>query len=333
MTIRDIARECGVSVATVSRVINQKEKGVGIETRRRIEVYMEEQGYTPNEVARTLARQTGKIIGLLLPDITNPFNAEMAKGVEEQARKQGYTIILCDSNNEIEKEEQYLHMLSEYYGAGLIYNNFRYTDQKLLERFKIPCVLVDSDVVGAKESKLPLVRINNERAMEEMVAYLIDQGHRKIGVITGYEGSYASTGRLRGYENALKRHGIGVDERLIKRGDFRLNCGKKMVDALLKEEVDFTAICCFNDLMAIGVMERLEERDFSVPKDISVTGFDNTAYSRICYPRLTTVHQPTYEMGQWAAKKLIDLIEGKPQGQREMVLEHQLIKRKSVTKN
>ncbi|WP_105619264.1 LacI family DNA-binding transcriptional regulator [Vallitalea okinawensis] len=330
MTIRDIAKQCNVSVATVSRVLNNDPKGVGQHTREKVLKVIEATNYKPNAVARTLATKRARTIGLILPDVSNPFNSMMAKGVEEEASKYGYNTILCDSNNEKEKENAYLRILSENYVAGLIYNNFKSTDLSGLQDFigqSIPYILIDHDIETHEGASV--IKIDNAKAMYDLTRFVLSKGHKKIAAVTGYEDSYSSSQRLIGFKRAMNDVGVDVNAELIFTGDFRLKTGYELCGCIL-EKAKVTAIICFNDVMALGVLQKLKENGLKVPEDISVTGFDNIEFADFIDPPLTTVSQPIYDMGRRAAYQLIQKLEGQNKDIYKQEFQHQLMIRKSV---
>ena len=333
ITIKDIAEMANVSVATVSRVINNKSKGVGEDTRKRILEIVEQYQYQPSAVARGLVTKKSKIIGLIIPDITNPFYPRLAKGVEDEAHENGYNIILCDGNNSKEKETSYLDFLNEHYVSGIIYNNFHDISQTILNKIiksSLPLVFIDSkmDVPGCK-----CVYLDNQLAMYNLIQYLIDMGHTRIGFMTGPYDSYSTDERYKGYVKALADNQIPFDETLIIEGDYVLQEGYNAMGRLLERNTDMTVVACCNDLMAIGALEKLIEEDIKVPDEISLVGFDNIDMTRLVRPKLTTVAQPIYEMGREAAKMIISIIEGKSQKvQKNKVFKPTLIIRDSVKK-
>ncbi|PKM52017.1 MAG: LacI family transcriptional regulator [Firmicutes bacterium HGW-Firmicutes-7] len=333
VTITDIAKIANVSVATVSRVINNKSKGVSEQTRTRLLKLIEEYNFEPNAVARGLVTKKSKIIGLLIQDIANPFYPRLAKGVEEEANLRGYNIILCDGNNSEEKEVNYLDFLNKHYVAGIIYNNFNNIGDKILNIIvnnSIPLVFIDSkiDIPGIR-----CVYVENEKAIYELVSYLISIGHRKIGFITGPMDSYSTNERFKGYIKVLEDNQIPIDYDLIVEGDYTIPKGYETMGILLDRKTEMTVVVCCNDLMAIGAMEMLEERNIKVPDEMSIVGFDNIDMSRIVRPKLTTVSQPSYEMGRAAAKMLINIIENKSKkNDASVVFLPELVIRDSVKK-
>lgn len=333
VTIKDIAEKANVSVATVSRVVNNKSKGVGEETRKRILDLVREYNYQPSAVARGLVTKKSKIIGLIIPDLTNPFYPKMAKGIEDVAHENGYNIILCDGNNSKEKEAAYLDFLNEHYVCGIIYNNFHNISDVILDKIlktSLPLVFIDSkpDVKGCK-----CVYLDNQKAMYDLVEYLINNGHRRIGFMTGPLDSYSINERYKGYINALQDNNIPIDSDLVIQGDYVFKDGYDAMGDLLKKTSDITAVACCNDLMAIGALEKLEDMGIKVPDDISVAGFDNIDMTRLVRPRLTTVAQPIYDMGRQAASMIISIIEGKAKEvQDNVIFEPSLVIRDSIKK-
>lgn len=333
MTIKEIAEIANVSVATVSRVFNNKSKGVGDETRKRILDLIEQYNYQPSAVAKGLVTKKSNIIGLIIPDMTNPFYPRLAKGVEDEAHERGYHIILCDGNNSEEKEASYLDFLNEHYVTGIIYNNFNNISKKILNKIlnsSLPFVSIDSklEVPGCKS-----VYLDNQKAMYDLIQYLVDMGHKQIGFITGPADSYSTAERYKGYIKALEENKIVIDETLIVKGNYVLEEGYSAMEKLLERNVNITAVACCNDLMAIGAMEKLKNEGIKVPEDISLVGFDNIDMTRVVTPKLTTIAQPSYEMGKESARMIIDMIEGKSKENSDYkIFKSSLIIRESVKK-
>jgi len=333
VTIKDIATMANVSVATVSRVFNNKSKGVGDETRKRILALIEQYNYQPSAVAKGLVTKKSNIIGLIIPDMTNPFYPKLAKGVEDEAHEKGYHIILCDGNNSEEKEASYLDFLNEHYVTGIIYNNFNNISKNILNKIlnsSLPFVSIDSklDVTGCKN-----VYLDNQKAMYDLIQYLIDMGHRRIGFITGPLDSYSTNERYKGYVKVLEDNQIVIDETLIIKGNYVLQEGYSAMGKLIERNTNMTVVACCNDLMAIGAMEKLKDEGINVPEEISLVGFDNIDMTRVVTPKLTTIDQPSYEMGRESARMIIDMIEGKSKETPDYkIFKSSLIIRESVRK-
>ncbi|GKX29264.1 LacI family transcriptional regulator [Vallitalea longa] len=333
VTIKDIAEIANVSVATVSRVVNNKSKGVGEETRKRILELIDQYDFQPSAVARGLVTKKSKIIGLIIPDLTNPFYPKMTKGIEDVAHEHGYNIILCDGNNSKEKEAAYLDFLNEHYVCGIIYNNFHTISNTILNKImksSLPLVFIDSK---PETKRCKCVYLDNRKAMYELVEYLILNGHRKIAFITGPLDSYSTNERYKGYINALSDYDMPIDSDLIVQGDYIIKDGYNAVGKLFSQTKDFTVIACCNDLMAIGAMEKLEDMGIDVPEDISVVGFDDIDIASLVRPKLTTVAQPIHEMGREAANMIINIIEGRSNKiQDNIIFKPNLVIRDSVKK-
>lgn len=332
VTIKDIARKANVSITSVSRVLNNKAKGVSEETRNKILKIVEEENYIPNAVAKGLVTKKTNILGLIIPDITNPYYPEIAKGIEDTANERGYNIILCGTNSMEENEHKYIRILKEHYVAGIIYNSSHYVSEstfKELDATDIPYVFIEN--TPRKQDKMR-VYTDGEIGMEKLIDYLISMGHKKIAFLSGPEQSYTVKARLEGYKKALSKHGLAIYEDLIKYGESTRAGGYEMTKALLKEKAKFTAIACFNDLMAVGALQKLHEKGIGVPVDISVTGYDNVYVTKITTPKITTVEQPAYDMGCEAAKILIDNIENNKKPTKAISFEPKLKIRESVKK-
>lgn len=332
VTIKDIAQKANVSITTVSRVLNNKSKGVGEETRKKILDIVEEYNYVPNAVAKGLVTKKTNILGLIIPDITNPYYPEIAKGVEDTANEYGYNIILCGTNNQIEKENNYIRILKEHYVAGIIYNSsysVNETTMKQLSNTNVPFVLVEND---ADSKDIMRVYTDGEVGMEKLIDYLVEMGHKHIAYISGPKDSYTAAKRLKGYREALSSHGIEVEEHLIKYGQPTRSNGYDLTKELLRSKAKFTAIACFNDLMAVGALQKLRHKGIQVPLDVSVTGYDNVYVTKITTPKITTVEQPAYDMGCEAARMLIEKIENNKIPNSPIKFEPKLKIRESVRK-
>ena len=329
-TIKDVARLANVSITTVSRVINNKSEGVSEETRQRVLQVMENLNYQPNRVARGLVTRRTNTLGLILPDITNPFFPEIARAVEDTANKHGYNIILCNTDDRSDKEELYIRVLKSKCVDGIVFTSsttpvFRHVRQ--LRDYKMPFVLLDRYFY---DEQLPGVYTDGCQGMHEITRFVLEMGHREIAYIGGPSEAPNSMYRYAGFEQALKNFGLNLDKELIVEGNYKISGGREGVLELLSKGRDFTAVVCANDLMAIGAMEELKDAGFRIPEDISITGFDDIPMARYVEPKLTTVAQPCYQMGEMATELLIKLIEGKPVKNAVITLKPELIVRDSV---
>jgi len=328
-TIKDVARLAGVSVATVSRVINQKDS-VNPETTERVMKAVEQLQYEPNAVARGLAGKKMGIIALILPDILNPFFPALARGVEDVAHKKGLTVILGNSDDLGLKESCYIKVLKKKYVDGFIFasNTIREEDVEALKNDGIPIVLLDR---GLDNGTCPVIRCNNRYGAKLAVYHLIQQGCQRIAHIYGPQEFITARERLLGYEEAV-RGLMGYSPSLMVPGNFDIASGRQAVEQLLDRHLDIDGIFAGNDLMAIGALKALHERGIGVPEQIKVCGFDGIGLTEITEPELTTVAQPVYEMGQLAAQILFNEIESGIRENKLIELEVTLISRKSTQK-
>jgi len=295
VTIRDIAKLAGVSVATVSRVINESPK-VGEKTRERVKKIIERFGYRRNILARNLATRKTSTIGVLLSDITNPFYSEIVRGIEDEARKHGYIVIFGSTDNNPEVQKEYVNLFREQRVAGMIFASVSLDDPDVKRLFKedIPFVLVNRKV---ETIRTDFVVIDNVKGAYMATEHLIKLGHRRIGFIRGPLNYSTGIDRLKGYRSALQKYDIKEDPRLIKPGNFRQESGYVAFKEFLKMKNPPSAIFASNDFMALGVLEAASEFGVKIPEDVALVGFDNINFSSLKFVNLTTVTQRKYEMG------------------------------------
>jgi len=328
ITIKDIAKKAAVSVATVSYVINNT-RPVSPELTARILNAIEELGYSPNAIARSLRQKRTNMIGLIVPDSSNPFFAEIAKGVEDAGFEAGYSVILCNSNAAFERELVYLNLLQSKRVEGIIFiATTTHVDQiRPIVKSGIPVVIFYRDI---PDVDVDTFHIDNFQAGYQGTRYLIELGHREIACIQPLSAATPSGQRVAGYQRAMEESGLVCQEAMMPRGDNRLGGGKRAAEALIASGLPFTAIFSTNDTMAIGAMRTLREVGLRIPEDISILGVDDIILASFCDPPLTTVAQPKYEAGTQAVRFLIDRIEGNyQQGPRNVILDTELIIRKS----
>ncbi|CCO07915.1 LacI family DNA-binding transcriptional regulator [Desulforamulus hydrothermalis] len=303
-TIKDVAKLAGVSVSTVSRVLNASGY-VDKTTEERVMAAIKQLHYKPSQIARGLVSKKTKTFGLILPDITNPFFPELARGVEDEAQRHGYNIMLCNSDWDIEKEKMYLSLLQAKCVDGIILVGSRLREEylaKLLGTLKVPMVLLDrSSGMGIHS-----ISANNNLGGYLATKHLVDQGYRTIAHISGPQQSPSGQQRLAGYKNALAEGNIPYDEVLVTEGDYRISGGAAAMRRLLRLSSPPDAVFCANDLMAIGALEVLQETGVKVPDEIALVGYDGIHLSKYVFPKLTTIIQPTYHMGTQAVQIIID---------------------------
>ncbi|HBT46822.1 MAG TPA: LacI family transcriptional regulator [Peptococcaceae bacterium] len=311
ITIKDVAKKAGVSVTTVSRVLNNSSHPISPETRQRVLEAVAELGFLPNAAARSLQLQETKTIGLMLPDIANPYYPGIVRGIEDVAHEEGYTIILCNTDRSRERTSKYLRVLREKRVDGIIFTGGGVVEDASHDRFfwreEIPTV-----VIGKHPADFPSVQIDNVGAAKRAVAHLIASGHRHIACITGPEASTTSRDRLKGYREALEEAGLDYHPGLVVTGDFSPAGGYGAVQRLLGQPgLKFTALFTHNDLMAVGALKALADHGLSVPWDVAVVGFDDIPLASYVLPRLTTVAVPVYDLGLTAMRLLRDLLQGR----------------------
>ncbi|MEH7522131.1 LacI family DNA-binding transcriptional regulator [Bacillus sp. JJ1503] len=328
-TIRDVAKLSGVSVATVSRVIN-KNGYVSAETEAKVQEVMKRLDYEPNQLARGLTAKKTKTIALIVPDILNPFFPVLSRGVEDVTKLHGFTLILCNSDDSGIKEKSYIDILRKKYVDGMIIasNNLGLKEIKDLEQSNIPLVVLDR----AQDIETNcVIRVDNYGGAMQAVQHLLDVGCKKIAHIYGPLEYSTARERLAGYEEVVKKLPWFTPTLLVP-GDFTIDGGKKATVELLKIHPDVDGIFSGNDLMSIGVLKQLHNLNIKVPDQIAVCGFDGINLTEITQPELTTVAQPIYEAGKLAAENLIARINNTKKGNEVINLPVSLIVRDSTRK-
>ncbi|WP_133582396.1 LacI family DNA-binding transcriptional regulator [Aureibacillus halotolerans] len=304
-TIKDVAKKAGVSVATVSRVLN-KSGYVNAKTEKRVLLVIKELNYTPNAVARSLFKKQSKTIALIVPDITNPFFPELARAVEDVTSKAQFTLIQCNSDEQIEKELQYLEILKQKYIDGIILVS-NSMDVKTLKALNVPVVLIDRP----NEPSIPTITAKNREGAQLAVRYLLSIGCKKIAHIKGPAHVVTAKHRYEGYLDVVKSEPWFSSELIIE-GQYQVNIAMEETIRLLHERQDIDGIFAGNDLMAIGALKAAQKLGINVPEELSIIGFDGISTSQMTSPELTTVAQPIYNMGAMAADKLIKMIQKQP---------------------
>lgn len=313
VNVREIAKKANVSAATVSRVLHQSEQ-VKPETRKKVEEAMRQLQVTAGELVRS-ARMDTRIVGILVPDLSNSFFSECILGIEEYAREAGLTTIICHTKESDQEEVRYLRMLKEMHVCGIImtptsddndYMNNEYLN--LLIDMKIPVVLLDRDV---KYSQLDGVFIDNENGAFNAVKLLLENGHRNIAMISGPLNTVPGRGREEGYRNAFEFMNVPLREELIYEGHFSIQGGREATEMILREHPEVTAIFSSNNHMTIGCLSRLFEEGLKIPDDMAVIGFDDIPILNQLGYEITVVGRPTKEMGHQAVKILAKMMNGK----------------------
>lgn len=328
-TIQDVARSAGVSTATVSRVLSAPER-VAEATRAKVRAAVSRLGYTPNLAAKTLRTlRTDKIL-VTVPDISNPFFSQVIRGVEEAASAAGYSVLLGDTRQEEEREEQYAAMLRRKEADGLIFLGHRLPDT-LTEMVADlgPRTPIVNGCEYSPDLGVSSAHIDNARAAAEAMEHLYDRGHQCVGVITGPLISPISRDRLAGVHTAARQHGR-ADGLLVATGDFSIEAGALHAGDLLDRRVRPSALFCFSDEMAMGALDAIRRRRLTCPRDVSLVGFDDVRFAPYLDPPLTTVSQPMEQIGHEVVRLLLDILSGRADHTQHVTLPHRLIVRGST---
>ncbi len=323
--IREVAKLAGVSVATVSRALSHPEK-VSQASIDKVMKAIEQTNYKPNMLARNFRSTRSYSIVVLVPEISNPFFALLIRSIEIHAQAKGYSVLLGDTQDSQEREKSYIDLVETHLADGIIQLRPHTAEYPVHANPQFPYI----NLCGTEDTPGKCIRIDNVKACKAMVNYLLDLGHKRIGLITGLKGNPHTIDRLRGYREALEESGIKFDQKYIAEGEYTIWSGVNAADQLCELDELPTAIVCMNDEMAIGALQSFKAHGLRIPDDISVTGFDNIDYSSYCDPPLTTIAQPAEEMGKIAVDSLIKLIEGGALTHEEHVLDYEFITRKST---
>ena len=324
--IKDVADAAGVSTATVSRVLANKPH-VRQEVQDRVMEVVNELNYRPNRVARSLRSQKSAIIGLIVSDIENPFFQQISRAVEDAAHEMGYSVMLCNNDEDPDKEKRYLHLIHDENLAGVILSPTRQTADNFSEisNLNMPMVVIDRRVSNAGVDN---ILIDNEQAAHTLATHLIEHGYRRIGAIFGM-GSTTGRERREGFLRALKEHNLQPSTDLTKYANPREEDGFNTTMKLLQLSEPPDAILTSNSLLAAGALHALRERKIAIPEEIAFASFDETTWAKLVVPALTVIKQPTYEIGRTAAELLIKRIEDPTRSIREVVLKAKLNIRQS----
>lgn len=325
--IKEVAERAGVSTATVSRVINES-SNVSPHLRERVLAAIAELHYSPSRLARHLRSQSTRTIGLIISDIQNPFFTSLVRGVEDVAYQNGYSILLCNADEDPTKEQLYVEVLRAERVAGAIVACTSETCCQALLEFYLTWVAVDRRVYGRE---VDTVVVDNVAGARQAVLHLLNLGHRRIGLIGGSVTVTTGRERLDGYLAAFAERGLPVLADLLLSGDFKEASGHRLASELLARPEPPTALFVANNLMTMGALQALQEHAVRIPQDISVVGFDDVPWMSLLQPPLTTVRQPTYQIGKEAAELLFRRLREGPQKRTEsIVLQPELIIRGST---
>jgi DNA-binding LacI/PurR family transcriptional regulator len=312
-TIRDVARTANVGISTVSSFLNGT-RPVSAAARTRITRAIEDLGYEPNSMARNLRRRRAGAIGLVVPDVMNPFFMLVASGIEEVISSDDFCFVLCPTNFEAEREAGYVRLLRRQQLDGvIILSGTAVSSPGLLElAARAPVVLVDELVAGVEA---PFVAADNRQGARSLAEYVLGLGHRRVAIVAGPRGLWTAEQRLSGYREALAAHDLDPDVP-VAHGDYRLNSGYVAAHALLTgpEQTRPTALIASNDLMALGCARFCADNHLTVGVDVSIAGFDDIPLAELVTPGLTTVRQPSREIGRRAARLMLERVNGGARG-------------------
>ena len=317
-SIREVAKLANVSPATVSRVMNGTAK-VDDEKKKRVLKAIEETGFVPNEVARSLFKKSAKIIGLILPSIENPFFAQLAGAIERNAEKHGFRLVLCNTGSVAEKEKAAMQMLSSMNADGIILTTSNGELREYTESSSIPIIVTDRIFQGS--SKLKYVHCDHYKGGRMAAEHLIDCGCKSIVCIKGQQEISSARDRYQGYKDVCNEQGI-KEQTMDSAYDF--DEGMKVTEELLEKYKDVDGIIACNDMVAISAYKVLHKKGIKVPEQIQLIGFDDIALSKLITPELTTISQPVDEIGAKAAELIIQKDNGE---QQEYIFEAKLVER------
>lgn len=300
-----MAKAAGVSTATVSRVINGQTV-VTPATRERVLSAVRRLGYQHNALAASLVKRRSNTLGVIIPDISNPFFPDVVRGLEDLAHKAGYNVILCNADLNLDKELEYFEVLRQKRVDGIIYHSGTVTPRhlKAFEQLRLPIVLAATIDPNRQYTS---VMIDNRAAAAAAMAHLLELGHQQVAVITGHD-PVSGEARLQGYRDAMAQFGLELTEADVARADWDEAAAYAAASRLLVRSPAPTAFAVASDLMALGAMAAVHDAGLRIPDDISIVGFDDIKLAATVRPRLTTVAQPLYEMGKRAAALLIDTL-------------------------
>ena len=328
-TLHEVARRAGVSAMTVSRVVNGRGR-VDSETRQRVEAAIQALDYVPNRIARGLISQKTQTIGIIVPDIVNPFFAPVVRGAESAARKAGYRVLLCNSEGDLRLEREYIEDLVAHRVEGLLLapasDRSRSSILSLL-RGGFPLVLIDR---ALPDADCDLIVSDNAQGARRLIEHLIAIGHREIAHVSDAEDTSTGRERLRGYREALEAAGIPFQPELVIRTTVDRIGGYRAAQEILARDPLPTAIFAVNNMTAVGTMEALRERSLSVPKDMGLVCFDDVEHLAVLSPILTVIDQPAETFGSLGVQLLLERMTGKANSRpRRIILQTDLIVRQS----
>lgn len=328
-TIQDVAKAAGVSVATVSRVIN-KSGSVAQDTYNAVQDAIKRLDYRPNLLGRHLRRTESKLILALLPSIANPFYSRIVKGIEDVAQRNGYNVMLCNTDSDAAREQVYLELLKNRLADGVVFMAPEIGRRELTEiSGRFPVVQCCEYREGAEVS---LVSIDNHLAAVRVARHLTSLGHERIAMISCKNSFVSTIRREEGFRSEIEKMGLRLEDRRVVYGDYSFISGYRTATHLLALKERPTAIFAISDMMAIGALKAAREKGLRVPEDLAVVGFDNISFASMCNPMLTTISQPKYDLGCTAMELLLRKVREELEEPVNITLENELIIRESTMK-
>ena len=329
VTIKDVAKLAGVSISTVSRVINDS-KPVTDEVKQRVLDVIKETGYVPNPLARSLVTKKSKLIGVIVPEVSDSFVNEILNGIEAVSKMYDYDILLVNTYSDKEQELESIKLLKTKQVEGIVMLSWILDEDHVnaMKESRIPAIYISKT---ARNYDIYTVSTSNEDATYDMTEYLIKNGHEDIAfIMTSKEETILERERRTGYERALKDNNIKIDEKLIKYGLTDYEGGYNSMKELLDDKIIPSAVFVTGDEAAVGAINAIFDAGYNVPEDISVAGFNDTKLAKIYRPKLTTVYQPLFDMGAVAIRAIIKLINGEVVEEKHIELPYQIMERESV---
>lgn len=327
MNIKEIAKKCNLSVATISRVINNDPK-VADSTRKKVLTVIDKYKFVPNITGRSLRTQKSNKILVLLPTLSNQFYSEIIQGIEETAEEKGYAILVAVTNLQESQEIKYLHMLRMKHVDGCI-SFFNTIDAESISSLAktYPFVQCCEPTMKAEVSS---VEIDNHQAVYDVVKEFVQKGHKTIGMISGDYYKTSELGRETGYKDALRDFGIKYDKNLIVKNFYHFQDGANGAKKLMANQEKPTAIVCASDSLALGATSYLKQQGYVVGKDVCVMGFDNTSITTYTSPTISSINQPRYDLGKESFKLLYEKLQNINSTNKKIILPYQIIHREST---
>lgn len=330
ITIKDVAKQANVSISTVSRVIN-KSKPVSDEVKERVQEVIDELGYKPNPIARSLVMKKTNLLGVIVPDISAFFMGEVLNAIEQIAKIYDYDIILCNSYGERSQEMKYFNLLKNKHVEGIIFLTYKIEEEhkEFISETDIPVVLINR---FSEDLETLSVSIDHKKATYDMTSYLIEKGNKKIALLrNGVSNDVFINDQLKGYQMALEENEISYDEALVYNGIFKIDDAYSIVKKMIAEDSVPDAIFAMSDDIAVASMNCLIDNGYDIPEDVQVASFHDTKIANLFRPKLTTIKQPLFDLGSVATRILIKKINKELENTDETIkiLPHQFIKRDS----